>query len=84
MSNLGFQEGTSPRNTDNQERSLQKINALLDGGAGLEPPAGSYDTIEVDDLNNPTEIEFSKEGVVVRTVYISNGGKTISLLPPEE
>jgi hypothetical protein len=32
MSNLGFPEGTTPRNTDSQERSLQKINAVLNTG----------------------------------------------------
>ena len=34
MSTLGFPEGNAPRNTDSQERSLQKINAVLAVGGG--------------------------------------------------
>jgi hypothetical protein len=35
--NLGFPEGTTPRNTDPTERSLQKINAILDQGPASQP-----------------------------------------------
>jgi hypothetical protein len=43
MSNLGFPEGVTPRNTDSAERSLQKINSVLSaGGSNASTTAATF------------------------------------------
>jgi hypothetical protein len=85
MSTLGFPEGTTPRNTDSQERSLQKINAVLNDGVpsleGLAPAPGTYDSIVLDPPDKPTTITYrtgGPSGTVIATLTLTYSGDDVA------
>jgi hypothetical protein len=85
MSTLGFPEGTAPRNTDSQERSLQKINAALVDGLptvdGLAPAPGTYDSVVMDPPDKPTTITYrtgGPTGTVVATLTLVYSGDDVA------
>jgi hypothetical protein len=53
MSNLGFPEGVTPRNTDSAERSLQKINSILGGDAQIIISARAFRAVAT--FNRPAD-----------------------------
>ena len=79
--NLQFPEGTTPRTSDSQERSLQKINAILDEGDGLAPAPGSYDSIVLSPPAQPTTITYRQggpTGTVVATLTLTYSGSDVA------
>jgi hypothetical protein len=82
--NLGFPEGTTPRNSDAAERSLQKINAILDQGgplASFTPAPGSYDAIVLDPPAKPTTVTYKvggTSGTTVATLTLTYSGDDVA------